>query len=160
VKYPSVIPVKNWKTFSSAEGKYSVWFPGTPEVTNIILTVSNIDFSQSCYFVWADMQTEYAVNCGDYPKNLEKLKPEQQFDICQSGVTGKIGKIVSQRDVKAGDYPSRDIEFIAGGKANYSGRIRLILANKRLYQIMVIFLTVDPHPADRDIFFNSFRVQN
>jgi len=152
--------MSKWKSFSSAEGKFSVWFPGVPDVTNVILTVSNVDFSEPCYFVWADAQTEYAVNYGDYPKGLEKLKPEQQFDICQSGVAGKVGKIVYQKDLKFGDYPARDFEFVAGGKANYSGRIRLILTGERLYQIVVIFLTGNPHPTDGDIFLNSFRCLN
>ena len=158
IKYAPAVPTSNWKKFSSDEGKFSVWFPGEPEETNVVISTSDINVSQPCFFVWADRQTEYAVNYCDYPKIVEKLKPEQQFDISQAGVAKAFGQIVYQQNVKFGEYPGRDFEFVAGGKANFSGRVRLIFANGRLYQLMVIFLTANPHSADRDIFFNSFKI--
>jgi len=160
IKFPSVIPTSEWKNFLSSEGKFSVWLPGIPETTNIIIKVSDVELSQPCFFVWADRQTEYAVNYSDLPKNLEKLKPEQKFDLSQKSVAKEFGKIVYQQNQKFRDYPGREFEFVAGGKANYSGRVRLILVNDRLYEMIVIFLTANPHTADRDTFFNSFRLQN
>ena len=160
VNYPSVIPAKSWKKFSSAEGNFSIWFPGKPEYTNVVISASGIEISQPCFFVWADSQTEYAVNYCDYPKVVEKLTPEQQFDSSQAGVAKALVEILYQQNNKFENYPARDFEFVARGKANFSGRVRLILKNDKLYQIMVVFLTANPHSADRDTFFNSFRLQN
>src|SRR5271154_6757779 len=78
IKFPSVIPTSEWGKFSSPEGKFSVWFPGVPDLTNV-------DFPQPCYFIW-NRQTEYAVNYSDLPKSLETLKPEQKFDLSQKAV--------------------------------------------------------------------------
>jgi hypothetical protein len=156
--FPSVVPASHWKFYASDGGGFRVLFPGVPEYTNVIVSASGVDISQPCFFVWADRQTEYTVNYGDYPKSLKKLKPEKQFDIYQSGVADAIGKIVYQKDAKFEDYPARDFEFVAGGKANYSGRVRLILVDERLFQLMIIFLTKNPHQNDFKIFFDSFAV--
>jgi hypothetical protein len=158
-KYAPPASTSSWKKFSSSEGKFSVWFPGTPEYTNVTVGTHLGDIQQPCFFVWVDPQNEYAVGYCDYPENL-KLTSNQQFDAGQASITKKFGKIVFQQNIKFEDYPARDFEFVAGGRANFSGRVRLILKNDRLYQIMVIFLTANPHPSDRDVFFNSFRLQN
>jgi hypothetical protein len=158
IKFPSVIPTSEWKKFSSPEGKFSVWFPGIPDLTNDVVTVSNIDLPLPCYFIW-NRQTEYAVGYGDWPKNLKKLKPEQIFDIDQKGVATEVGKIVYQRNIEFTNYPGREFEYVVEGKVHYSGRVRLILVDDRLYAMIVIFLTANPHTTDRDIFFNSFSLQ-
>jgi hypothetical protein len=159
IKIPSVIPTNEWEKFSSPEGKFSVWFPSVPDITNVVISVSNVDFSQPCYFVW-NRQTEYAVNYSDLPKNLERLNPEQKFDISQKAVAAEVGKIVYQKNIEFANFPCREFEYVVEGKVNYSGRVRLILVGDRLYQMIVIFLTTNPHTADRDTFFNSFRLQN
>jgi hypothetical protein len=159
IKIPSIIPTNEWEKFSSPEGKFSVWFPGIPDLTNVVINVSNVDISQPCYFIW-NRQTEYAVNYSDLPKSLEMLKSEQKFDLSQKAVGAEVGKIVYQKKFEFENYPGREFEYVVDGKVNYSGRVRLILVGDRLYQMIVIFLTANPHTADRDAFYNSFRLQN
>jgi hypothetical protein len=157
IKYAPPASTSSWKKFSSPAGKFSVWFPGTPEFTNIIANTPLGDIQQSYFFVWVDKQDEYAVSYCDYPEKL-KLTPNQQFDLSQAAVAKKFGEIVFQQDIKLGDNLGREFEFAVRGKGNFSGRVRIILAEKRLYQMMVIFLTVNPHPADRATFLNSFKI--
>jgi hypothetical protein len=159
VNFASIIPTNEWEKFSSPEGKFSVLFPGAPDITNVVVTASNTNFSQSCYFVW-NRQTEYSVSYIDYSKIVKKIKPEQQFDVYESGVAGKVGKIVYQKDIKFANYPGREFEYVVEGKINYLGWVRLIFVGERLYQMIVIFLPANPHPTDRETFFNSFRIQN
>lgn len=155
----SVIPTDEWKQFLCTAGRFSIWFPGNPELTNVTTSVSGGDISMHCFFVW-NRQTEYAVNFSEDPINLKKFKPEQTFDICQAGVAKELGKIVYQKDMTIEGYPARDFEYNVVGKVNYSGRTRLILVNDHLYQLVFIFLPVNPRPTDRDTFFDSFRLQN
>src|ERR1700722_12035863 len=150
IKFPSVIPTNEWKNFSTPERKFSAWFPGVPYITNVVISVSNVDASQPCYFIW-NRQTEYAVGYGDWPKNLRKLKPEQIFDIDQKGVATEVGKIVYQKNIEFANYPAREFEYVVVGKVNYSGRVRLILVGDRLYYLIVVFLTANPHTSDRDV---------
>ena len=158
IRYSSVIPVSNWKEFSSANGGFSILFPGKPELTNVTVNVSSDDLLMPCYFVW-NRQMEFAVNFSDNPKNLKQFPPEKEFDICQSAVAKSFGKIVYQRDLLVDGYPAREFEYEVVGKVNYSGRLRLVLVKDRLYQLMFIFKTGYPRPPDRDTFFNSFRVR-
>jgi hypothetical protein len=156
--FPSVVPANQWKRFESQEGGFRVLFPGTPEITTNIFNTKTGEIPMLCFSTWADRQTQYAVNYSDSPKIVEKLNAQQQFDASQKGVTDKFGEIIVRRDFKFGDCPARDFEFVAGGKANFSGRVRLILDNQRLYQIMVIFLTKKPHQDDFKTFFDSFSI--
>jgi hypothetical protein len=159
VNFPSVIQANEWKKFSSPEGKFSVWFPGVPDLTNVVISVSNVDFSMPCYFIW-NRQTEYAVNYSSLPKILEKLKPEQMFDISQKAVAAEVGKIVYKKDIEFENHPGREFEYVVEGKVHYSGRVKLIRVGDSLYQLIVIFLTSNPHSIDRDMFFNSFQLKN
>jgi hypothetical protein len=159
VTFQSVVPANQWKFFASEEGKFRVLFPGTPVTTNEISNSQGYEIIFHSNYVWADRQTQYAVNFSDNPEIVERLTPKQQFDASQKAVAESFGAIVSQNDFKLGTYPARDFEFVAGGKANFSGRIRLVLVNRRLYQIMVIFLTQNPHVDDFQNFLNSFSVQ-
>jgi hypothetical protein len=156
--YPSVIPTSQWKRFVSEEGKCRVLFPGSPSITNEILSAAGTNLCVSYFFVWADPQTEYSLNYCDYPIGLLNITPQQQFDISQSAVAKKFGPVVSQLDLNFKGYTARDFEFIAGGKANYAGKVRLVLDNRRLYQLTVIFLTNNPHVDDFKIFFDSFSI--
>jgi hypothetical protein len=159
VNYPSVIPASQWKFFASKEGGFRVLFPGSPQETNVTINATATNIIMPCFFVWADRQTEYAVNYGDYPKNLKRLSPKDQFDLSQAGVAKKFGNVLIERDYSFENFPARDFEFVVGGKGNFSGKVRLILVDERLYQIMVIFLTKNPHLDDFKNFFDSFSIQ-
>jgi hypothetical protein len=159
VNYASVVPANKWKRFASDEGGFSIRFPGTPEETNVLVKVAAGEFEMPCYFVWADVQTEYAVNYVDYPRNVDKLGTEKIFDLSMASVAGAFGKIVFYRDMSFKGYPAREFEFVAGGRANFSGRVRLILVHQRLYQILVIFLTQNPHRDDFRVFFESLSLR-
>ena len=155
VNIPSVVPASQWKYFASEEGRFRVLFPGSPQETNLIINTTATNITMPCFFVWADRQTEYAVNYGDYPKALKKSSPKEQFDLSQAGMAEKFGNVLTQRDYSFENFPARDFKFVVGGKGNFSGNVRLILVDERLYQIMVIFLTKNPHEDDFKTFFDS-----
>jgi len=159
VNFPSVVPANQWEFFASEQGKFRVLFPGSPQETNVIINMTATNMAVPLFYVWADRQTEYAVNYVDYPKALNKLSPKEQFDIVQAGVAEKIGNVVTQRNFIFEKFPARDFEFVVGGKGNASGKIRLVLVDERLYQIEVIFLAKNPHEDDFKTFFNSFSLR-
>lgn len=111
------------------------------------------------FMVEPDIQTAYGINYNDYPAAVDVNHPQKLFDQCQASIVGEEGKIVVQREMKIQDYPARELEFQAGGKANYSGRVRLILVGHRIYGLVAIFLTANPHPSERQKFFDSFSLK-
>jgi hypothetical protein len=58
--------------------------------------------------------------------------------------------------MKVEGFDARELEFAKGGKANYSGRVRFILVGHRIYTLVTVFLTANPHPQERAAFFDSF----
>ena len=63
-----------------------------------------------------------------------------------------------EQESKFESFPAREFEFAAGGKANFSARMKYILVGERVYEIYVVFLTANPYPEERKIFFNSFKL--
>src|SRR5205814_1876000 len=156
--------------FSSPEGKFSVWFPGKPEQTNIVSNFSRADDEKTIetaevetriYYVNPNIQNSFAVGYCDSPLFSKAAKsPDPQVFLKTSQalqVAGTIGKVVYEKESKFEGNPAREFEYTAGGKANYSVRVKYILAGQRIYTIYVIFLTANPHPNDRAVFFNSFK---
>ncbi len=164
LKYAPPVPANSWKVFSSDEGKFSVLFPGLPKTTNILSSFSTENVESHVFYVNANVQNSFAVSYEDSPvfAKMAKLQNPQQFLEKAQAITvlNEFGKVVYQREMEFGDYPVREFEYAAGGKANYSARIREILVGERIYQIYVVFLTANPHTEDRDIFFNSLRLHH
>jgi hypothetical protein len=164
VKYPSVVPPQNWKRFSSEEGKFSVRFPGAPEETKQIQKSPIGEVEERIFSVNVDIQTVYAVAYCDSSKFTEAAITKNAQDFLRKSqsitVAKQMGQTVFQQEMKISNFPAREYEYVAGGKANFSVRVRLILVGSRVYQILAIFLTANPHPVARAIFFNSFQLQN
>jgi hypothetical protein len=162
MKYAPPVPVNSWKKFTSAEGQFSVWFPGTPEVTTQSLHNLIGETDAHSFTVKADVQDFYGVVYGDIPPSVDLKDPSILFDKAQAMVANQngSGKIVSEQEIKLENFPGREFEFVAGGKANYSGRVRTFLVGRRIYVLTVVFLTANPHLENRATFFTSFKLQN
>jgi hypothetical protein len=171
IKYAPPVPANNWKKFSSPEGEFSVWFPGNPEQTNILSNFSRVDDEKTVetaevetriYYVNSNIQNSFAVGYCDSPLFSKAAKlPDPQVFLKQSQalqVAAEMGKVVFEQESKFEGNPAREFEYAAGGKANYSVRVKYILVDQRIYTIYVVYLTANPHPEDRAVFFNSFKI--
>jgi hypothetical protein len=49
LKYAPPAPTSKWRKFSSLEGKFSIWFPGTPVETNKFVTNSIMAVKEHIY---------------------------------------------------------------------------------------------------------------
>jgi hypothetical protein len=164
ITYPSIIPTKNWKRFTSDEGKFSVWFPGTPEETNLFLDAPFGKVQEHIFYVNLNPENSYAVGYCNSPKFSEFSKSSESKEFlkkCQEVIAEQEGRrIVYQKEIMIKNYPARDFEYVEGGKGNYSARIRYILVGDRIYAVFVVFLTANPHKLDRATFFESFSLVN
>jgi len=148
--------INHWKRFSSADGNFSVLFPGTPQEKRQTERTPIGEIELHCFIVEADRQTAYGVNYSDIPQSANLRDPQKFFDRSQALTAGEKGKILFQQEIKLGNSPGREFKFSKGGKSNYSGRVRLFLVGHRLYELVAIYLTINPHPVEREAFFNSF----
>ena len=168
--HPPVVAASGWKRFNSNEGKFSVRFPGTPETTNIMSTFSQsenelpIEVRTPIFYVNPNIQNAFVVGYSDNPvfSQMAKLPDPQEFlKKCEFLAVSKAeGKVVFEQGSKFQNFPSREFEYVAGGKANYSARVKYILVGERVYSMYVVFLTTNPYPDERKIFFGSFKIQS
>src|SRR5208337_2316122 len=163
-KYAPRVPTSKWKKFSSSEGKFSIWFPGTPVETNQFITNSIMAAEEHLFYVNADIQDEYAVAYCDNRKFEEFIKngrAQEFLDKSESIVVAEAnGKILSEQKTTFEGYPAREFEYKAGGKANYSVKVKYAMIRQRVYSLMAVFMTGNPYPEDRTTFFKSFQLQN
>ena len=140
------------------EGKFTCQFPGDPKEQNISLNTLAGEVRTHAFTFQPDVQTAYGVDYTDYPEAIKFQS--NALDKAMSAVVDKAsGKVVFQQDMTFENYPAREFEYVAGGKANYSGRVKTIIADQRVYQLVTVFLTDNPHPEDRAFFFRSFKIQ-
>jgi hypothetical protein len=164
LKYAPPAPTSKWKKFSSTEGKFSIWFPGTPVETNQFVTNSIVVAEEHLFNVNADIQDAYVVAYCDseiFDEAMQNGKAQELLKKSELLVAAnEEGKILSEQETTFGNYPAREFEYKAGGKANYSVRVKYVMTGQRIYSIITVFMTGNPYPGDRATFFNSFKLQN
>jgi hypothetical protein len=154
--------VQKWKNFSSADGRFSILFPGVPEMTNMFIDVDDqiaTNVPNHIFYVNFNIQNSFAVAYEDSPLFVAPAitnDPQEFLKKTQSLMVQAPGRILFERETNFDGYPSREFEYAAGGKANYSVRDKIILVKERVYSVYVIFLTAKPYPADDAVFINSF----
>jgi tetrahydromethanopterin S-methyltransferase subunit B len=119
---------------------------------------------RASFYVNADIQDVYAIAYCDNHKFEEFIKngrAQEFLDKSESMVVAEAnGNILSEQKTTFGSYPAREFEYKAGGKANYSVKVKYVMIGQRVYSLMAVFMTGNPYPEDRTTFFNSFRLQN
>ena len=149
-----------WNGFSSGPGNFSVLCPGDPKEITVFEQSTGGEIEFHSFIVESDDETAYGVVYNDYPPTANLPEPETAFDRSQGAIIEKHkAELLAQESLQVQSHPAREFEFKAGGKANYSGRVRIILIDRRLYQLVTVFLTDNPHPADRAKFFDSFSLK-
>jgi len=155
--------VSNWKKFTSDEGKFSVWFPGTPVQTNQFVTNAIVTAEEHLFYVNPDIQDSYAVVYYDNEKfddAIKNGKAQKVLKTSESLLVNEVeGKVLFEHETTFENFPSREFGYKAGGKANYSLRVKYIMVGRRVYSVIAVFHAGNPYPEDRETFFNSFHLQ-
>ncbi len=84
------------------------------------------------------------------------VEPDQVktfFDKATEGAVGENGKLVSSKDGKVGQYPSREVVIQKGKQTAYD---KMILVDKRLYQLIAGGVEVSEDNIDK--FWSSFEL--
>ena len=156
-EHPPIVSIDNWKRFTSEEGNFSVFFPSTPKTTSVISDLPTTNVEIHLFYVNANKQNAFAVGYSDNPMfaKMANLSDPQNFLKMSQFLTisNCQGKVVYERDEEFRDYTAREFEYAAGGKANYSVRMKYVLAGERFYEMYVVFLTTAPCPQEQLAFF-------
>ena len=149
-----------WKDFQSKEGGFSVSMPGTPTEKRQAFHTQAGPVEAHFFTVEADRGgTVYMVVYGDYPEALMASGDrEMLLDAARDGAVGNIrGTLLGERAVSLGGHPGRELQVLSSD-GRLALQIRIYLANNRQYQVVAVTPKETRSTADRDRFFDSFRL--
>lgn len=143
------------KKFSSKEGRFAAKFPGEPKTVK--QKASGLDMFIT---IVEKGKSGFAVIVADLPEIALKVGADK---VLEGGETGMIAntkaKLTKSKEVKlksnGKEYPAREI---LAEKDDQHFRVTLILAETRLYQVLVVGEKDVVNGKDADEFVKSFEI--
>ncbi len=148
-----------WKEFTSKEGRFKVLMPATPRQSD---HDTESDFGKGVLHMntarVGDMM--YGANYCDFPPTVRDIPIKAFLDASRDGAIANLeGKLVSEKDVRLGKYPGREIRIDVGaGRSLF--RVRVFLVEQRLYQAVVFGTHEAATSKEADRFLDSFQLIN
>jgi len=125
----------DWKEFTSKEGRFKVLMPDTPKQRE---NETESDFGKATLIMETVEHAGgmFGANYCDYPADIKKLSADRVLDSSRDGCVANLdGKLLSDKKIKLGGHPGRDIQVEVDGKHIF--RARVYLVEQRLYQVVV-----------------------
>lgn len=148
-----------WVTFKSAEGRFSITVPRTPEprVSDVDSAVGKL---QSYSFTSTSATANFLIGYGDYPNE----PPADRVDAVLDGVRGGVLKgldaeLLTETKLVVSNRPAR--EFVATKTIDgveYYFVWRYLLVGRRLYQVAVAAPKANLSSPEIQKFFTSFHL--
>lgn len=145
-----ILTQSKWQQFSSIAGKFTVSLPGKP----IEKSETDEDGSVANNFTVVDGETVYLVTYSDLVEEVNQVSPKEIFDAVCEGYTADGDKLVGKQEVELNGYPGRVVEL--NTTDGMVGKASIYLAEKRLYQLIVI----SPAKEEGKQFFESFQISD
>lgn len=141
------------QTYKSEAGLFSAGFKGTPVLSSqkmtdgTLLNIVSEERNGASYIVFYN----------DYENNTINIEnPSLLLDKAMEGVATK-GTVTDVESVFYNEFHGRKYHAtIINESGEYVSEARMILANRRMYHLMVIYVYGDTKPADTEDFFYSF----
>jgi hypothetical protein len=144
--------------FTSANGRFSVLFRGTPQQSSQTVHLENSETTMQYRFACADNGTSYFVTYADYPPDVVGPSPQAFLQGDENvSVNGKT--LLTDAAINLDGAPGRAFTFTcsyADGSIR-SCNVHAFLAGTRLYTLMVVAQKGDT-ATQADQFMNSFRI--
>jgi hypothetical protein len=145
-----------WKPYTSAAGRYTVLFPGTPKETDSMMPAAGGQATMHMAIVTVDVKgpdTMFAVAYLDAPGSTP-VDAKKGVDGAVEGMAKK-GKVVKSSDIKLDNkYPGREatIELTEEGMTARM-RVRVYMVGRRLLELIAV-----SDDANAAKFLDSFKV--
>jgi hypothetical protein len=141
-----------WRKFTSAEGKFSVSFPGRPKqrqdggISRFSVQLPTARYDVDCYDVTAEL-----IKAWEGPEGYIKHKSESSPDDRKSTRTFKLlGHPACER--------VHDAEYEAEGNQPSVKHVREVLVGLRMYELTVEMVKGKEDAEARERFFDSFQL--
>lgn len=151
--------VAKFEAFDSAEGRFSVSMPGKPEkiIQTVKSEVGEIDFT---IFAADSKELGFIVGYSDYPAYfVESSDPMENLGWIRDGVVFDVkGKLVNETILKKYGGAATEFQIDIPDKGTLTSR--LILDDKRLFQLIAMFPPERQNEKKMAEFFDSFKINN
>ncbi len=146
------------RMFTSRTGGFQVELPGTPSerVLKVETAAGPID---THLFVVDRKDHVFLVSYNDYPESLLNDDPRTVLERARLGAIANVrGSLVSKQDIEVHGHPSQDFEFQVSTTEGVTsrGRARLVLVERRLYQLILLGPPETVSSRESDRFLQSF----
>jgi hypothetical protein len=146
-----------FKLYASTAGRYKVNFPGAAKTQTVDVQAGKDELVLTIDTVELRGGTTFLVTFIDATDEAAKVPAATRLDKVRDGNKGGDGKVLEDKDLTVGieKYPARDvlIEKPCGCVRN-----RIVVAGKRLYQVMIQGSKDIVTSASADGFLASFEV--
>lgn len=150
-------PKLDFQQYASSAGKYKVLFPG-PVATETV-EVKTAAGAQSLTLDSVSLPGEilFVVSYIDLPAAAANVPSTARLDKIRDASKGNDGKVLSEKDLTVGleKFPARDVVIEKPGTVI---RTRIVLGDKRLYQVMMQGRKELVTSPSADRYFDSFEV--
>jgi len=145
------------RPYTSADGRYSVQFPGTPSESSSQISLGTSG-STTLYQANLDQgSVSYLVAWCDYPAGYLESDPQTALAGFRDNIVkAEKGTLASDDAIDLNGVPGRAFSFTGQDGSTYS--VHDFLSGQRLYQV-VVTAGSGSTAAGADEFLNSFRVQ-
>lgn len=148
-------PKVEYQQFASSAGRYKVLFPGPVRTETAEVKTAAGAQSLTLDSVSLPDETLFVVSYIDTPADAARAEPGPRLDKIRDAIRGSDGKLLSEKDVSVGleKFPGRDLLVEKPGTFI---RARVVLGERRLYQLMIQGSKGFVTSATADRFFDSF----
>jgi hypothetical protein len=142
-------PDLDWRTLASADGRFSVLMPARSQEESRPIAEGAVMHQ------WATRAEDalFAAGYADYPDAAAS-----HLATVQAAFAAKGGKLAAERDIQQEGLAGRAFSIEYPGDNEPVLSVRLLAADHRLYQMVVLSRSGKPTKDDLDMFFGSFRL--
>ena len=151
-------PKLKFQTVTSKEGRFTVSMPGKPKETTQEADNPGGKVRIRVFTVELSKDLAYMIMYNDFSVPALAAGPQTILKAGRDGgVSSLQGKLLQDKEISLGDdkVPGRDI-LIESPTVHF--RARIFLADKRLYQVIVVGSRAAVTAKDADQYLNSFKI--
>jgi hypothetical protein len=125
-----------FKPYASSDGRYKVLFPGAVKTETVDVEAGQMALKVTVDSVELRAGTAFLVSHVDAPEEVAKQPAGPRLDKVRDANKGAGGKVLADKDLTVGaeKFPARDVLIENAGGCI---RNRIVIAGRRLYQVMV-----------------------
>jgi hypothetical protein len=148
-----------WQEYVSKEGGYSVDLPGPPKLA--VEKLPDSLGSVTLHMAFADQPKDkrrFRVAYFDTPPEAKAFPQDQQFAMYRAILmpNDPNAKVTSEKELKLGQYPGRELEIESPKDGN--GIVRIFIADSRVHLLVVAGQGITTASPELERVFDSFKL--